>query len=159
ERRGRLTARRRSDDVDRVAGRVAPAELLRRRVRDQMAGVDEADAVAIVGLLHEVRGDEHGSAAVGLFLDELPEQRAAAHVDARGRLVEEEEPRPVHDAEGEARTLPDARRQLLRLLRLRLVEPESLAERVPAPRELAPREPVEPGVELDVLAQREALVE
>src|SRR5207245_752845 len=87
-----------------------------------------------------------------------PSSAAAAHVDPRRRLVEEEEPRPVHDADREAGALADAGGQVLGLLALGLREREALAERTPAALERRAGEPVEPGVELDVLAQREALV-
>ena len=65
----------------------------------------------------------------------------------------------MHDADREAGALADAGGQVLGLLALGLREREALAERTPAALERRAGEPVEPGVELDVLAQREALVQ
>src|SRR5207247_7082492 len=102
-------------------------------------------------------GDEDGRPGVALLLDQLPEERTAAHVDPRRRLVEEEEPRPVHDADREAGALADAGGQVLGLLALGLREREALAERAPAALERRAGEPVEAGVELHVLRHREGI--
>ena len=62
-------------------------------------------------------------------------------------------------AERQAGPLPDAGGEILGFLALRLGEGEALAERAPAPLELRAGEPVEAGVELDVLPDRQTLVE
>src|SRR5581483_11846052 len=112
--------------------------------------------VAVVDLLHEVGRDEDRRPRRGLVLDELPEGAAALDVDARRRLVEEEEARLVERRERQAGALADAGREVVDALALGLGELEALAHRAPAPLELGAGEPVEPGVELDVLAEREA---
>src|SRR5207245_6659424 len=68
-------------------------------------------------------------------------------------------PRRVQGADREAGALADAGGQVLGLRALGLREREALAERAPAALERRAGEPVEAGVELDVLAQREALVQ
>jgi len=88
-----------------------------------------------------------------------PASLSSWHVDPRRRLVEEEEPRPVHDADRQAGALANRGGQVLGLLALGLGEREAVAQGAPAARELRAREPVEPGVELDVLTQGEALVQ
>ena len=65
----------------------------------------------------------------------------------------------VQRREREPGALADAGRQVLGPLALRLGEREALAQRAPALLERRAVEAVEAGVELDVLAQREALVE
>ena len=70
------------------------------------------EAVAVLGLVHVVGGDEHGDAAVGQAPDQLPERAPRDRVDARGRLVEEHELRRVHERAGERQALALAAGQL-----------------------------------------------
>src|SRR5262249_1243209 len=144
---------------DAVATGVASAKILGDRVGDQPAFVDEADPVAVVGLLEEVGGDEDRDAGRRLVLDQLPEKRAAADVHPGRGFVEEEETGSMQRAERQASALPDAGREVLRLLLLGIGEREALAERAPAALEVRAGQPVEAGVELGVLADREPLVE
>ena len=146
-------------DVDSVALREAAAQLLRRGIGDQPAAIDEAHPVAVVGLLEKVGGDEHGDARLGLLLDDLPEAGAIVDVDARRRLVEKQQARPMQRGDGEAGSLADAGGKVLGSLLLERAEIEALAQRRPAPLELRARQAVQAGVELHVLAQRQALVE
>jgi hypothetical protein len=48
-----------------------------------------------LGLLHEVRGEQHGDAVATQRVDQLPHQPAALRVQARGGLVEEHQLRPA----------------------------------------------------------------
>src|SRR5262249_56994044 len=88
-----------------------------------------------------------------------PEGPGVANVEARRGLVEEEHPWRVQHAEGEAGALADRGREVLGPLALGVDEREALAQRVPAALQGVTLEPEQAGVELDVLAQREALVE
>ena len=65
--------------------------LLDRALGDQPAVGDVVDAVAALGLVHVVGRDEHGHAALGQPVDLVPELAPRLGVDARRRLVEEEE--------------------------------------------------------------------
>src|SRR5207244_11682154 len=130
--RGAVPRRRRQPDLDTVAVGVALAELLGLRVGDEPSGVDEGRPVAVLDLLEEVGGDEDRDTRVRLVLDELPEEPAAAHVDARGGLVEEQHARAVERGERQAGALPDAGGEGLGLLGLGLAEREAVAERAPA---------------------------
>ena len=131
-----------SSTCDAVAVGVAPPQRLGLGVGDQAPGVDEAHPVAVVDLLEEVRGDEDRDAGLRLVLDELPEEAAVVHVDAGGRLVEEEHARLMQGAQRQPGALADAGRQVLGLLVLRVAEREALAQRAPALLELrAPTSP------------------
>ena len=67
-------------------------QLARRAQGDDLALVDDGDAVAEpLGLVHVVGGEKDGSAAVLQVPDDLPELAAGLGVEARGGLVEEEE--------------------------------------------------------------------
>ena len=65
--------------------------------------VDDPDPVGEhVGLLEVLRRQEHRHAVLAREPgDLLPEGRAALRVEPRGRLVEEEDARPVDEREGE----------------------------------------------------------
>ena len=68
-----------------------------------MAVVDDPDPVGEhVGLLEVLRGQEDGDAVVAREPGDLrPERRPALDVEPGRRLVEEEDPRPVDEREGE----------------------------------------------------------
>ena len=106
---GIARVRRRPDDHP-ITLRVATTNRVGRRVRDQLAGVDEAHPVAVLDLLEEVRRHEHGDARFRLLLDQVPEAQPILDVDAGRRLVEEEDARPMQRAEREPRPLPQPRR-------------------------------------------------
>ena len=103
EGRDLVDARRRAqaagDGLEAGAGDVAGGEagarhhLLDGALGDQAAVGDVVDAVAALGLVHVVGGDEHGHAALGQPVDLVPELAARLGVDAGGRLVEEQERR------------------------------------------------------------------
>jgi hypothetical protein len=76
--------------------------------------VHQRDAVAALGLVHEVGGDEQGHAILARELDhQLPELVAGDGVHARGRLVEDEHVRPVHHGHGQRQALAHAQGQLV----------------------------------------------
>ena len=63
------------------------------------------DAMAALGLVHVVGGDQHGEAFAGEVVDHVPELAARLGVDAGGRLVEQQQLRLVQDAGGEREAL------------------------------------------------------
>jgi hypothetical protein len=76
--------------------------------------VHQRDAVAALGLVHEVGGDEQGHAILTRELDhQLPELVAGDGVHAGGGLVEDEHVRPVHHGHGQRQALAHAQRQLV----------------------------------------------
>ena len=97
----RLVRRRRLD------GRPADLglERVRRALGDDLAGVDDPDPVGErVGLLEVLGGEEDGHALVGGEpRDLVPERGAALHVEAGGRLVEEQDRAGCGPAPGRGR--------------------------------------------------------
>ena len=97
--------------------------------------------------------------ALGLLLDAAP-RRGRGCGRRRRRSARRGRGRAAGAAcERQAGALADAGGQVLGLLALRVAEREALAQRAPAALELGAVEAVEAGVELDVLAQRQPLVE
>ena len=62
----------------------------------------------LVGLLHVVGGEEHGLSFAVQLAKDVPEREAALRIEAGGRLVEEEDRRPVEDGPGHHETLRHA---------------------------------------------------
>ena len=76
---------------------VAVGELGAGPLADDLAVVDEGDPVAeLLGLLDVVGGEQDRGPFVVDALDVVPELEPQLDVDARGRLVEDQQPRPVH---------------------------------------------------------------
>ena len=76
-------------------------QLVRRPLGDDVPVVDDPDPVREhVGLLEVLRRQEDGDAVVAREpRDFLPERGAALDVEPGRRLVEEDDPRPVHERE------------------------------------------------------------
>ena len=100
----------------------------RRAFGDQFAGHHQAETIALLGLFEVVRRDQDGGAGVGQAVDQPPERTAGDRVDARGRLVEKQHARLVHDrgAEGDA-LLPAARQAADQLMFLALRDRQTRA--------------------------------
>ena len=78
------------------------------------AGVHHGHAVAPLGLVHEVGGDEDRHlVAARQFHQQLPELVACHGIDARGRLVQDEQLGPVHHGHGQRQALAQAQGQAL----------------------------------------------
>src|SRR3954454_12943526 len=86
-------------------------EVLRGAGGEQAAVGDVGKAVAALGLVHVVRRDEYRDALRRERMDLLPEIAPRLRVDAGGRLVEEQQPRPVQHAGGEREALLPAARE------------------------------------------------
>ena len=80
-------------------------QLVGRALGDDPAPVDQADAVAILGLVEEVGRDHHRDPALDQGIDVRPELAAGQRVDAGGRLVEKQHVRLVHDRAGQREPL------------------------------------------------------
>ena len=87
-------------------------QLRGRALGDDLAVVDDPHAVGQrVGLLEVLRGQEHGHAlVVGEPRDLLPQRAAALQVQARRRLVEEQDARAVHERQREVQAALHAAR-------------------------------------------------
>jgi hypothetical protein len=81
----------------------AVLELDRRAQRDELAVIDNGDAVAeLVSLFHVVSGDEDGEVArAAQIVEHLPDGDARDRIEAGGGLVEKEDAGIVHQAAGD----------------------------------------------------------
>ena len=86
-------------------------KLLRRTDGEHPSLMHQRDAVAALGLVHEMGREEDGDAIVAGEIDQrAPEGVAGDRIDARGRLVENEHGRPVQHGHGKLQPLLDAKR-------------------------------------------------
>jgi hypothetical protein len=143
---------------------VAPGEQVRAfddlgrgAAGEQLAIGDVGDVVAALGLVHVMGRDEHGEAARGERVDLVPEGAARLRIDAGGRLVEEEQLRLVERRDGKREALLPAARKSAGELAPALGESE-LVERFRDPL-AAPVEAVDARAELEILFDRQVLVE
>ncbi len=87
-------------DLEPVAAH-PPLQLVRRPFRDHDAVVDDRDPVREpVGLVEVLGGQEHGRPAADERVERVPERDPAAQVEARRRLVEEQDRRARHERRG-----------------------------------------------------------
>jgi hypothetical protein len=100
-------------ELDGHAVIAAPAHLRDVLDRREPPFADDRDAIAdALDLAEVVRGQEHGSAARLVLADDRQELLLHERVEARGRLVEDEQLRPVEERLDEPDLLPVAARQL-----------------------------------------------
>jgi hypothetical protein len=101
--------------LERRLGQLRRDEPLLHRIRaaggDHPSGIDDAQAVAILGLLHEMRRHQHRDAALGQAADTRPEFASHERIDARRRLVEEQDLRFVQQRASQRQPLLEAERQ------------------------------------------------
>ena len=101
-------------------------DLVDRAVGEQLAVEDVGEAMAALGFIHVVRGDEERQALAGELMDLLPEIAARLRIHAGGRLVEEQQLRLVDQARGQREPLLPAAGELPGELRLAAGQAESL---------------------------------
>jgi hypothetical protein len=145
--------------LGRFGGSGARLQLVGRAGGDDAAAKDESDAVAILRLVHEVRGHDDGHAAPDHGVDVLPEPPPGQRVDARGRLVEEQHGRVVHHGAGERQALLEAQRQVARSaveMRRELEAGDGAGEH---PLPLRAREAIDAAEEVEVLADAQIAIE
>ena len=122
--------------------------------------VDDADAVGQhVGLLEVLRRQEHRHAVVGQPADLVPQRRAALQVEAGRRLVEEQQPRAVHEREAEVEPALHPARVAAHLAVGRVGQPDALEQLAAAPFALGLAEPVQRALQAHVLAAGQERVE
>ena len=132
-------------------------DLVRRAARHQPAIGDVGDLVAALGLVHVMGGDEHGDALRGQRVDLVPEGAPRLGVDARGRLVEQQQLRLVQHAGRKRQALLPAAGQRARQLVLARGEAQPLERLVHHLAQVA--QAVEPADELEVLADGQVFIE
>ena len=75
------------------------------QVEQQLREVEVGHVVAALGLVHGVGGHEEGLALAGQIEEQVPQRAAGDGVDARGRLVQEEDLRLVEQRAGQRQAL------------------------------------------------------
>jgi hypothetical protein len=116
--------------------------------------IDDRDPVGEdVGLLEVLRREEHGDALVAREVgDLLPHVDAAGGVQAGRRLVEEEDPRPVHERQRQVQPPLHPAGVAADLAVRRVAQAHALDQLVAAPAPLALRHALQRGLQLHVLA-------
>ena len=122
-----------------------------RAQRHEAAGVDEGEAVAVLGLVEVVGGHEDGHPVRRHLVDEPPEAAARDRVDAARGLVEEDDAGPVHHGAGQREPLLPAARQLAGEAVLLALEPRHVDGPGLALAGLGPAQAVDAAEEAEVL--------
>ena len=136
----RHAAQRARRGVDILAGRLegdeagVPRDILARPLHDDMPVGEIDDAVAALGLVHVVGGDQHREALARHVVDHVPEFAPRLGVDARGRLVQQQQLRLVEHAGGERQALLPPSGQLPGQLVAAIGEAHALASWLRPPR-------------------------
>ena len=133
----------------------------RRALGHDAAVVDDPDAVGEdVGLLQVLRGQEDGHAVLARQPADLaPERGAALDVEAGRRLVEEEDLRPVHERERQVEPALHPARVAAHLAVGGLAQADAAEQLVGALRPLGARDPLQRGLQAQVLAAGQERVE
>ncbi len=103
-------------DEGRFQGRQATLahQLIGSIAGQYLAGMHQRDAIAALGLVHEVGGNEDGHPVAARQLDhQFPEAVASHRVDPRSGLVEDQDLRLVDHRHRQRQTLADAQRQVV----------------------------------------------
>ena len=148
-----------SDGAGMILGRGPRFQLVGRAERDGLAAIDQGDAVAIFGLVHEMGGDEDGDALADEAVDMRPEFAPGDRIDARGRLVEEQGVGLVHHRAGEREALLEAERQVLGVGVQIVLEVERLDHRRDLVALARAAEPIDAGEEFQILPDAEIAIE
>ena len=144
----------------RLAAPRAFDQLLGRVARQHFSRVHEGDPVAAHPFVHEVRRHEDRDALLARKIDqELPEAVAGDRIDARRRLVQNQDLRLVQNGDGQGKPLAQAHRQILGQRIEMRAEAESLDQLLDARLRLLRREVIEARVQGQVLAHAQLAVE
>ena len=123
-------------------------------------GVHQRDAVATLGLVHEMGGDEDRHPVVARQIDhQLPEQIAGHGIDPGGRFVKNQQLGFMDHGHGQGQTLAVAERQLFRQAVLNLAQAEPLDHLVHPRRNVGFDELEQPRVQHQILAHREFAIQ
>jgi hypothetical protein len=149
----------RRSDLDDGSGDPAVEESLRRALHDDAAAVHEREPIAKEGLVHVMRRDQYADAAFREFVHEFPELSAGERIDPGRGLVQEQDFGLVQQR-GRHGQCPLVTQRQARRARCGVADKIDSIERPvdPHPR---PRlvEPVEPGLQGEVLAYRQIAIE
>ena len=132
-----------------------PGQRLGRRAERDLAPVEAEDAVPAARLLEVVRRDQDAAALASQLVEKAFEQVGARLVDARERLVEEEDRRVLDERAADEHALPLAAGELAELLLRQVAQADALQRRKPeralaAAERAPPRHPRERAHQRDV---------
>ncbi len=122
-------------------------------------GVHDRDAIAAFGFVEIVRRHEHGRAGARQVVDQPPELAAGDGIDAAGRLVEKEIGGSCRSAQPSASRWRQPPGSVRASSRSRPASPPISSANRRRRSSRSPVEPVQPGIEPDVLLDRQQLVE
>ena len=134
-------------------------QFLRRAERQQLGQIDVADAAAALGLVHVVRGDDQRDALGRQAEQQVPQVAAGHRVDAGRRLVQEDQPRPVHQGTHQGQALLPAAGEPAGVAIHVGSEPGQLDQFLLALAGLLRRQAIDAGVKVHVLVGRQILVQ
>ena len=135
-------------------------QLRRRALGHDPAVVDDADAVGQhVGLLEVLRREEHRHAVGRQPAHLVPQRGAALHVKAGRRLIEEQQPRAVHEREGEVEPALHPARVAAHLAVGGVGQPDPLEQLAAALFALGLAQPVQRALQAHVLAAGQERIE
>ena len=133
---------------------------LRRIEREQLAAIDDADAVAVLHLLDVMGGDHDGDAALGAEAPQIaPDALARLGVEADGRLVEQQDLGIMDQRAGDLEPALHARGQRAHRLRRPVGELDEVQHLLDAVAPQLARHAEDEAMQLEVLAHRQAVVE
>src|ERR1019366_5979771 len=136
--------------------RDVPLQLTRRAFCHHTALVEHGDAVReLVGFIEVLGGEQDGDAVGNELARDLPHRVAAARIETRGRLVEEDDPRFAEQRHRKIKPAAHAARVLHDHLPGCIREVESDEEFLDAPATNRPVEMMQIGHEQQVLPARE----
>ena len=135
-------------------------EFLGRADGEHLPAMHQRDAVAALGLVHEVGRKKDGDPIIAGEIDQrAPERVAGDRVDARSGLVENEHGRPVQHGHGKLQSLLDAKRQAFRLGIGHSFQVVSFQQLVDSTFDLVCREMVKVRMQLEILPHGQLAVE
>ena len=132
---------------------------MRRIVGDEAAAFENGEAMAALGLVHVMRGDEQGRAGVGQFEQAGPEIAARFRIDRAGRFVQQKQFRFVQHRTGQGEALLLAARHRAGQLLAAVAEMVTLDHLVHALHGELARQIVHGGEKLQVLLHRQVFVQ
>ena len=135
-------------------------QLGRRALGHDRATVDDPHAVGqYIRLLEVLRGQEHRHAVVGQPSHLIPQRRSALRVEAGGGLVEEQQPRAMHERQAEVQPPLHPAGVAAHLAVGSVRQPDALEQLRPALVALGLAQPVQRALQAHVLAARQERVE
>src|SRR5207245_11109790 len=138
-------------DLDKRPAGEDAFQLVGRAERGEPSGVDDRDAMAMVGFVEIVRRNEQRHAGGRELIDQVPEMPARERIDAARRLVEKYDRRLVKEGASEGQPLPPATCKVARASVLAPLEPRHLDDKATARLEALAGESVDTRKKTDVL--------